>query len=106
MAIVIIHIPKELDNVAPELKQFFYAMIYKLKKNAHKGKWEDMDLAKTLARLREETEELAHAISDENPIEVVLEAADIANFALMVSDIALNRRMQNGQSGEKSGGSP
>ena len=74
-----------------DLKVHVDAMRYKLKKNAHKGKWEDLDLEKALERLREEVTELEAAIAEGNEIEIVLEAADVSNFAMMVSSIAIAR---------------
>jgi phosphoribosyl-ATP pyrophosphohydrolase len=65
-------------------------MVYKLNKNAHKGRWTDFDLKKALARLKEEVEELEYAMEGGNTIEVLLEAADCANFALIISSIILD----------------
>jgi len=79
-----------------DLKVHIDAMKYKLKKNAHKGKWENLDLGKALERLREEVAELEAAIAEGNEIEIVLEAADVSNFAMMVSSIAIARA--NGRS--------
>ena len=74
-----------------DLKVHVDAMKYKHKKTAHKGKWEDLDLKKALERLRDEVTELEAAIAEGNEIEIVLEAADVSNFAMMVSSIAIAR---------------
>lgn len=72
-----------------EMKTFVDAMRYKMIKNAHKGRWEDLDLKSALQRLKEEVKELETAINQNNEIEIILESADVANFAMMVSNIAI-----------------
>lgn len=85
-------IPPELVGMKKELRHFFDAMIFKLAKNAHKGKWEDMDLAASLSRLREEADELEEAITfKHNTMEVVMEAADVANFAMIAAALAIEK---------------
>lgn len=74
-----------------DIRRFVDAMRYKLRKNAHKGRWEDTDLDEALNLLRKEVEELHGAIIGGNMIEILLEAADIANFAMIVSAIAIER---------------
>lgn len=92
------HHPQELGNKRREkvnydrdLKVFIDAMRYKLDKNSHKGKWEGLDLKKALELLRLEVTELEEAIAKGNEIEIVLEAADVANFALITSSIAIKK---------------
>lgn len=79
-----------------EIKQLVDAMRYKLKKNAHKGRWEDLDVANAIRRLREETDELEEAASRDSTIEIILEAADVANFALIVANLAMKKAAENG----------
>lgn len=86
-----IEIPIEVGPYREELRRFFDAMIYKLRKNAHKGKWEGRELGGELDKLRDEVSELAEAISEGNSVEIVLEGADVANFALIISSIAAER---------------
>lgn len=74
-----------------ELKQFIDAMRYKLKKNAHKGKWEELDLEDAIRLLRDEVAELEEATSRDSSVEIILEAADVANFAMMVANIAMKK---------------
>lgn len=76
-------------NCEKELKQFIDAMRYKLKKNEHKGKWEDLNLSTAISRLKDELLELEEAISRGSEIEIILEAADVANFAMMVANISM-----------------
>lgn len=89
MSRLAIFIPDELAQMSPTLHRFFDAMIYKLRKNAHKGKWEGMDIVSSLARLKDETSELCTAIEESNHVEILLEAADVANFALILAAIAM-----------------
>lgn len=84
-----IFVPKELEDIKPQLKTFFDAMIHKLKANAHKGKWEDLNLDTAQARLKDEVAELEEAVTEGNVVDIILETADVANFALMCSDIAI-----------------
>lgn len=84
-----IFIPHELEAVRPDLQRFFDAMVYKLRRNAHKGNWEDLTLGRAQDLLMAEVKELGEAIADGNSAEIVFEAADVANFALMSANIAL-----------------
>jgi hypothetical protein len=67
-------------------------MTYKLAKNAHKGRWENLDLQDTLAKLSIEFKELEEAIEQGNTVDIILEAADIANFAMIACSVALDGR--------------
>lgn len=82
-------IPPEIADLEPALKRFFDAMIYKLRKHAGKGRWEAKDLDKIQELLVEEVGELAEAIQEGNQIETVLEAADVANYAMIAAAIAI-----------------
>lgn len=82
-------IPPELESAEPEIRRFFDAMLFKLRKNAHKGKWEDVNVGQMLDRLGEERDELVKAINENNSVEVLLEAADVANFCLILANIAI-----------------
>jgi len=66
-------------------------MIYKLRKNAHKGKWEGRSLKDEMGKLRAEVVELTDAIDEGNSVEIILEGADVANFALIIASIAADR---------------
>jgi hypothetical protein len=65
-------------------------MTYQLAKNAHKGRWEQLDLQDTLAKLSLEFKELEEAIEHGNAVEIMLEAADVANFAMIACSITLD----------------
>ena len=63
----------------------------KLQENDWKTSWRHYGHASMIKRLKEETLELEHAIVDGNAHCISEEAADIANFAMMISDNALRR---------------
>ena len=77
-----------------EVKWFAERMERKLKKNDYKGdgtSWRQGKLDPLLKRLKEETKELENEIyclSIDNQEEIINEAADIANFAMMIADNA------------------
>jgi len=76
------------DRWRPEVKAFADAMEAKLKANDHKGGWNNCgtSMQYLFDRLLEETEELEVAVHDKNS--VLEEAADVANFAMMIADVA------------------
>ena len=75
-----------------EVKVFADMMEYKLKKNDHKGNFENTDVDFLLKRLKEEVVELETAIKNESYFEVMLEAADVANFScILVWNILRNQ---------------
>ena len=83
-----------------ELMPFLDSMRVKLAMNKHKGKWEDKTIDQTLNELRDEVEELAGAIKRGNTIEMLLEAADVSNLAMIAFNIAL-KKAQDGQTTEE-----
>jgi NTP pyrophosphatase (non-canonical NTP hydrolase) len=89
-----IAVPAELVaiGVGPDLQRFFDAMIYKLRRNAHKGRWVDVGLQKAFDDLRGETAELRQVIRTGSTSEVLMEAADVANEALIIANIALEAK--------------
>lgn len=86
-----IQLPPEVTPYAEELRRHIDAMVYKLKVHAKKGKWENIDLAQTQELLRAEVDELSDAIKSGNMVEVLLESADVSNYALIISSIAIER---------------
>jgi NTP pyrophosphatase (non-canonical NTP hydrolase) len=70
-----------------EVVEFALAMERELRANDHKRGWAGLTLKQLLNRLREETSELQKALGDGKGVdEVQAEAADVANFALMIAD--------------------
>ena len=74
------------DKWRNEVVVFADAMEAKLKKNDHKPHWKAMGLQYLSMRLTQEREELRRAVERGNPDEVLEEAADVANFAMMIAD--------------------
>jgi len=72
---------------------FAEQMEAKLRENEHKGGWENESLSWLYTRMIEEAEEVKEEIKaaferevDYNKI--IREAADVANFAMMIADVA------------------
>lgn len=74
-----------------DIRRFVDAMKYKLRKNAHKGRWESYDHDKALVLLEREVDELREALREGNMVEIMLEAADVANFAMMIAVMSIER---------------
>ena len=85
-------IPPEVAQYAPDIQRFVDAMVYKLARNAHKGRWEDRTQYANTELLQKEVVELTEAIERGNMVEIMLEAADVANFALIASAIAMDKK--------------
>lgn len=87
-------VPPELADlgIAPDLQRFVDAMVYKLRRNAHKGRWSDLSLEGALKRLEGEVGELQGVLPRRSSIETLMEAADVANMALIIANISLEGR--------------
>lgn len=72
-----------------ELNQFYDAMRLKLHIHRKKGKWEGASLDKLFTLLVEEVQELKETIEDGNQIALILEAADVANYAMIIANVAM-----------------
>lgn len=72
-----------------ELNQFYDAMRLKLHIHRNKGKWEGINLETLLKLLVDEVEELRETIKDGNQIALILEAADVANYAMIIANVAM-----------------
>lgn len=76
-----------------QVQWFAEQMEAKLKENDHKGGWEDCSIDYFLERLEEEVKELYYATETPNNAEnIIREATDVANFALMIADV-INRKL-------------
>lgn len=65
---------------------FAQAMEEKLRENDHKGGWRACDMQYLSMRLTQEREELRRAVERGDSEEVLREAADVANFCMMIAD--------------------
>lgn len=74
----------------PVVQWFAKQMEQALRKNDHKGGWDKCDPYDLLERLREESDELHEAIGPSGRmfpgLAVIAEAADVANYAMMIAD--------------------
>ena len=73
----------------PEVLAFASVMESKLRANDHKAHWRECSLDYLLTRLEQEALELREAINCGDG--VIGEAADVANFAMMIADIVQPR---------------
>ena len=71
----------------PEVLAFADAMEAKLKENDRKRHWYRLGMQTLSMRLTQEREELRRAVKSGDPAEVLREAADVANFAMMIADM-------------------
>jgi NTP pyrophosphatase (non-canonical NTP hydrolase) len=86
-------------KIRPQVAIFAEAMEHKLVANDHKGGWvsyaKEKGIAWFFARMLEEADELRIAIDDgADANTILLEAADVANFAMMIADIAAQADME------------
>lgn len=88
---LVIKLPPEVEQYRHDIRRFVDAMVYKLKVHHKKGRWEDLPIDEGLIRMAEESAELVDAVKSGNVIEVMCEAADVANFAMIVASIATER---------------
>lgn len=69
------------------IQWFAEAMECKLKRNDFKPGWLEIDNSYLLKRLNQEVTELTLALEQNlPPEEIIQEAADVANFAMMIAD--------------------
>lgn len=74
------------------IRAFVDTMIHKLYKNRHKGRWE-YTIEDAQQKLHAEVSELGEAMKSNNLAWIMEEAADVGNFALIVSNIRLRQLM-------------
>lgn len=72
--------------IREEVRWFAVEMERKLRQNDWRGGWADSHPDWLLDRLREETRELDAAVQAGRPNKIIDEAADVANFAMMIAD--------------------
>ena len=79
---------RPLLDIRSEVVAFARLMEDRLQVNEHKGGWKNCQLDWLLERLKGETAELEHELNTGNYIWVDKEAADVGNFAMMITDVA------------------
>jgi NTP pyrophosphatase (non-canonical NTP hydrolase) len=78
-----------MNQPRAEVAWFAEQMELKLRENDHKPHWRGSDIEYLHKRLQEEVDELMYELhSPLNEERVVKEAADVANFAMMIADVA------------------
>lgn len=88
---ITVAIPTEVEPYAEDLRRFIDAMVYKLRVHHRKGRWDGKTVEEYMPLLQGEVEELEDAIGMNNMLEIITEAADVANMALIISAIAIER---------------
>ena len=68
-----------------QVRKFHGLMLSILKENAHKGGWNETGTETLLKLLEGEVEELREAVENGDGKQVIHEAADVANYAMMVA---------------------
>lgn len=84
-------LPLSVEPYRQDIRRFVDAMVYKLAKNAHKGRWEGFTSEMAAQRMIEEVVEMMEAMKAGNTVEIMLEAADVANFAMIASSITVEK---------------
>jgi len=98
--------PKNIRR-RPSITHFSRIMEKVLRNNDHKQGWSDLRFDILLTRIRQETDELLYAhfrnkldtfeekpLTEKQVVEFVAECADIANFAMMLSENMIRRFSQ------------
>jgi NTP pyrophosphatase (non-canonical NTP hydrolase) len=80
-------IRERLVSLRPEVALFALEMERKLQENDHKGGWSRCTKQYLSMRLTQEREELRRAVERGDPNDIRREAADVANFAMMLADV-------------------
>lgn len=70
----------------PSVQRFAEQMEQKLFENDHKADWLTETVGDLLVMLRDECRELREAVECGTSMEIVREAADVANIAMMIAD--------------------
>ncbi len=87
------------SQVRPAVLRFAELMEEKLSEHdGERAHWSGCNLGQLFRRLLLEAEELREAIDENEPLHMMMEAADIANFAMMIADNAerLSREKETG----------
>jgi hypothetical protein len=85
MTLMLIHLPAEMSPYEHDLSYFFETMVRKLHVNRHKGTSKDLDVPGMVRSIRRELREFEEALKRGDQFAAPVEAADIANFAFLLS---------------------
>lgn len=86
MTQIVLNVPASLDHYSGHLISFFQAMLFKLDLNSHKDRPERPDVPVLAMRMMGEVGELATQLDvDQLDPNALMEAADSANFAFLIS---------------------
>lgn len=78
-------IPPSINNLAPQLQEFFDAMVFKLSVNSHKKAISEDDIDGLLAKMEAEIAEFREQrIQDAGDPNILAELADTSNFAFLI----------------------
>jgi NTP pyrophosphatase (non-canonical NTP hydrolase) len=88
-------LPPEVEKYRHDIRRMIDAMVYKLKVHHKKGRWEDSNIPEMIKRMEAEITELKEAIANGNLLEIQMEAADVANFAMIIASIATERGLDS-----------
>jgi len=76
-----------MDYYKRKTQQFSQLMMKRLEENDDKGGWDDCDPSWLITRLGDEARELIEAYLKSGDREIIEEAVDVANFAMMIVDV-------------------
>lgn len=92
MSALIIQVPANCEQYKEDIRRFVDAMLHKLGKNAEKkGRWETVSIEDALLGTERELQELEEAVGLGNTVDTLLEAADVANWAMILASIVIER---------------
>ncbi len=84
----------ELTQLREPVRWFAKQMEETLRRNDHKGGWETCGPEYLIVRLHEELHELTQAIHRSGSYSwIISEATDVANFAMMIADLARKNKL-------------
>lgn len=86
---ITIPVPEELSEYREDLHRFFTVMLQKIWDNRGKGKWENIDIGDAVHAMEAEVLELYDALHSEDYENAMEEAADVANFALIIHSMLI-----------------
>jgi len=99
-------VPAVEYKLRPEVGAFAALMEAELRKHDDRPGWKKEDVQWLFGRLKDESVELITAIAKHEPEAIAKEAADVANFAMMIADVATFATMIAGVSGRLKSGVP